>query len=541
MQGLSFHTNMSFYYLTLYDQFISNTYATYEPVWADTEDKITGLKKYGEDVRTGNQNVGNASYRRRIGFYGLLDYDRTFKDVHHFSGSLLAYLTNDKMQTDLQGVKNANLGLRLAYGFKNKYLVDFSSAYVNSVKLPEGNRTAFSPSLGLAWMISSESFMSSVSAIDYLKLRLSAGSLNSDNGISGFYNYDERYTGSGSYAWYEGTRSRTGVIPSNGGNSSLAFEKRKEINLGLESMLFKNRLSVNANVFTSLYSDQITRPQTIYPSYFSTYIPYRNFEENSYRGAELGLSYREQVGDFTIVAGVNVLYATSKVKKRDELFAQGYRNRTNQPVDATFGLVSEGLFSDKEDIAGHELQAFGNVKPGDIKYVDQNGDGIIDANDERRIGRSQAPLSYGLNLRVSYKKLTLFARGNGRVGADAMLSNNYFWVDGDDKYSTYILGRWTEATKATATLPRLSSIANTNNYRSSDFWLFRDNYFTVDRLQLTYDFPVGILSKLNVRAFSMFVDASNLVMLSKNRHIKELTIGAEPQYRSYSLGLNISF
>jgi TonB-linked SusC/RagA family outer membrane protein len=310
VQGLAFHTNLSFDYLTLYDQFISNTYAVYAPTWSATEDRITGITKFGEDVRTGTQNVGNASYRRRIGFYGMLDYDRTFNDVHHFTGSLLAYVTNDKVQTDLQGSKNANLGLRLAYGFRNKYLVDFSSAYVNSVKLPEGNRTAFSPSLGVAWMISAEDFMSSVSFVDYLKVRLSAGLMNSDNGIPGFFNYDERYAGSGSYTWYEGTRTRAGVVPINGGNPALAFEKRNELNVGLEGMLFKNRLSVNANYFTSAYSDQITRPQSIYPSYFSSFIPYKNFEKNTYKGFDLGLAYQENWGRLSVKLGANILFAT---------------------------------------------------------------------------------------------------------------------------------------------------------------------------------------------------------------------------------------
>jgi TonB-linked SusC/RagA family outer membrane protein len=541
VQGLAFHTNLSFDYLTLYDQFISNTYAVYAPTWSATEDRITGITKFGEDVRTGTQNVGNASYRRRIGFYGMLDYDRTFNDVHHFTGSLLAYVTNDKVQTDLQGSKNANLGLRLAYGFRNKYLVDFSSAYVNSVKLPEGNRTAFSPSLGVAWMISAEDFMSSVSFVDYLKVRLSAGLMNSDNGIPGFFNYDERYAGSGSYTWYEGTRTRAGVVPINGGNPALAFEKRNELNVGLEGMLFKNRLSVNANYFTSAYSDQITRPQSIYPSYFSSFIPYKNFEKNTYKGFDLGLAYQENWGRLSVKLGANILFATSMVKIRDEVYSENYRNRAGQPVDATFGLAADGLFSSTADIERHELQAFGTVKPGDIKYKDQNGDGIIDANDEVRIGRSQAPFSYGLNLRLSYKNFTLFTRGNGRMGADGMLSNNYYWVDGDDKYSTYILDRWTPATAATATLPRLSSIANTNNYRNSSFWLYSDNYFTVDRMQLTYDLPIRMSNRINMKALSVFADVSNLVMVSKNRHIKELNIGTDPQYRSYSLGLNVSF
>ena len=141
------------------------------------------------------------------------------------------------------------------------------------------------------------------------------------------------------------------------------------------------------------------------------------------------------------------------------------------------------------DIDNHAIQAFGEVKPGDIKYVDQNGDGIVDNNDFVDIGRWQSPFSYGLNLRLSYKNFTLAMTGNGRMGADGYISGDYYQVDGDAKYSEYILDRWTEETKATATLPRLSSISNTNNYKTSDFWLFKDNYFVLDRVQLTYDVP----------------------------------------------------
>ncbi len=539
VQGLAFHTNLSFDYLTLYDQYVSNQFAVYEPTWEDN--KIVKLTQFGEDVRSGTQNVGNASYRRRLGFYGMLDYNRTFNDVHRVSAALVGFATSDKVQGDLQGNKNTNLGLRLAYALKNKYMVDFSSAYVNSVKLPDGNRTAFSPSLGVAWVLSGEEFMSSLSFVDYLKLRLSAGSMNSDYGIDGFYYYHERYTGSGSYSWYEGTRSRGGVIPANGGNPNLAFEKRKEINVGLQSMLFNNQLSVDANFFTSVYSDQITRPQTIYPSYYTSFIPYQNFDSNGYKGFELGLSYQKAIGDVTVVVGANVLYADSKVKKKDEIYAETYRYRAGQSVDARYGLVAEGLFNDQNEIGNHALQAFGTVRPGDIKYKDQNGDGIIDDNDEVRIGRSQAPFSYGLNLRVSYKNLSLFARGNGRNGADGMLSNNYFWVDGNDKYSAFVLNRWTEATKATATVPRLSSVANTNNHRASTFWLYNDNYFTIDRVQLTYNFPSVFTNRLNMRELSVFADASNLLMLSKNREFKQLNIGTEPQFRSFSVGLNVFF
>ena len=541
VEGLAFHTNVSFDLYTRYDQAINNTYSVYEPVWNAAVDSIVSLEKYGIDTRSGSQNVGNSYYSRRFGFYGLLDYDRTFGGVHHITGSLLGYGNRYKVQGDFQGNKNVNLGLRMRYSFKNKYMVDFSSAYVNSVKLPDGNRSAISPSLGLAWVISSEEFMSAVSAIDHLKLRVSGGIMNSDAGINGFYYYDNVYTSSGSYSWYEGTWKNSGTISSYGGNSQLFFEKRKELNLGFEGILFDHMLSVDANLFTNVYSDQITRPQTKYPSFYTDYISYENFDNNAYRGAELGLSFNGSFGDLTFIIGANALYSNSEVLKRDEIYANEYQYRTGRPVDAIFGLVADGFFMDQTDIANHELQVFGTVKPGDIKYVDQNNDGIIDENDEVQIGRSQAPFAYGLNLKISYKNFTLFALGTGRMGADSYITGNYYWVDGNKKYSEYVLNRWTEQTKTTATFPRLSSLANTNNFRNSTFWLYRDNYFTLDRMQLTYDMPEAITQMLRMKRLSFYVDGSWLMTISKHKEIRELSVGSEPYYRSFSLGVKTVF
>ena len=541
VEGLAFHTNVSFDLYTRYDQAINNTYSVYRPAWDSAVDSIVSLVKYGIDTRSGSQNVGNSYYGRRFGFYGLLDYDRAFGDVHHISGSLLGYGNRYKVQGDFQGNKNVNLGLRLGYSYRNMYLVDFSSAYVSSVKLPDGNRSKISPSLGLAWVISSEEFMSAVSAIDYLKLRITGGIMNSDAGIDGFYYYDNVYTRSGSYSWYEGTWSNSGTISSYGGNSQLFFEKRKELNLGFEGLFFDRMIGVDVNIFTSAYSDQITRPQTKYPSFYTNYIPYENFDENDYMGAELGLSFNRSFGDLVLTIGANGLYSDSDVKKRDEIYANQYQYRTGRPVDAIFGLVADGFFMNQADIASHELQAFGNVKSGDIKYVDQNNDGIIDPNDEVQIGRSQAPFAYGLNLKISYKNFTLFAMGTGRMGADSYITGNYYWVDGNDKYTEFVRNRWTEATKTTATFPRLSSLANSNNFRNSTFWLYRDNYFTLDRMQLTYDMPETITQMLRMKKLSFFVDGSWLMTISKHKEMRELSVGSEPYYRSFSLGVKTVF
>lgn len=551
-KGLALHTNISFDFFTRYDQYINNDYAVYQPNWNPTVDSIASFgTKQGIDSRTGTQNVSSGYYERRVGFYGMLDYNRTFGE-HQISGALLGYAAKSKNLLDalmnFQGNKNANLGFRAAYGFKNKYLADFSSAYVNSVKLPPGKKGAFSPTLGLAWVISQENFMSSVSAINYLKLKASAGIMNSDigidnGGVPGFFYYDNSYTTSGSFSWDDAIYSNSGVISVHGNNPKLGFEKRKEFNLGLEGEFFNHQLSLDANFFKSEYYDQIARPSTTLPSFYSTYLPYANFDDNQYTGAELGLSYNKSFGDFSFVLGANFLYADSKVLKRDEVYTDKYQYRTGRPLDARWGLVSEGFFMNQTDIANHAFQAFGQVKPGDIKYVDQNKDGIIDSKDQVQIGRYQAPYSLGLNLKLAYKNLTLFARGTGSVGSDGYLSDNYYWVDGSDKYSTFVLNRWTPATAATATVPRLSSVANQNNFQSSSFWLYRDNYFNIGKVQLTYDVPDKINNKLGMKRLSFYASASNLVTFSKYKNFRELQVPVtlEPNYRSFSLGVKTTF
>jgi TonB-linked SusC/RagA family outer membrane protein len=542
VKGLQFHTNIAFDLFTRYQQSVDNSYSVYNPTWEPApEDSIMTFTKYGSDVRTGDQIVGNSYFERRFGFYAMFDYNRTFSDVHNISSSLVAYGQRFKMQGDEQGQKDFNLGLRVAYTFKKKYMADFSSALVNSVKLPEGNKMQFAPSLGLAWVLSSEEFMSNVSFINYLKLRASAGILKSDAGIDGFYYYDNVYTTSSSYAWYEGTYSRSGVISSRGGNMNLMFENRKEINFGFESQLFNKLLFLDANIFASEYYDQITRPSTLFPSFYSTYLPYSNYESNTYKGGELGLHLNKKLGDLTITIGGNVLYAESNVKIRDEVYENAYQYRTGKPIDAMFALVADGFFQDQADINGHALQAFGTVKPGDIKYVDQNNDGVVNSNDQVMIGRSSAPWSYGIDLKVTYKNFTLYALGFGRNGSDAYKSGNYYWVDGDKKYSDVVLNRWTPATKETATYPRLSSLSNTNNFQNSTFWLYKNNYFDLQRVQLTYELPQSVAKAIFMKKLSCYVDATNLLLVHKYREVRELNVGSEPQYRAFSIGLKTVF
>lgn len=539
-QGLSFHTNISFDQYATYTQAVNNSYSVYEPVWGN-DSVIVDLVQYGLDQKTGTQEVGQASYIRRIGGYAMLDYAREFSDVHYVSGSLLGNIYTIKEGGDIQSDKTANLGIRLNYSYNKKYMLDFSSAYVSSSKLAPGNRTALSPSLGLAWVTSNEDFLSSNDKIDYLKFRLSAGIVNSDRQIEDFFYYDSRYSQTNTFYWYEGQWFQSSYVSDYEKNEHLSFEKQKSVNFGFESILFNKMLTVDANMFWSSYCDQLSRPSTKYPSFYSNFIPYENFGETIYRGAEIGITLNKQYKDFSFLIGANVLYANSEMKVLDEVYSNDYQYRVGKPADVIFGLVSDGFFMDESEIEGHALQSFGNVQPGDIKYMDQNNDEIIDSDDIVEIGRSQAPLTYGLQIKIKYKNFSLFALGNGSSGAKRYKNGDYYWVDGDDKYSVEVLNRWTEETKTTATYPRLSSTSNSNNFRNSTFWLIKNNGFAISRVQLSYELPNLLNNKLHMKRSSIYIDGSDVLLISKNRKIQELNVGGQPYYMSFSMGVKLMF
>lgn len=539
-EGLSFHTNFSFDYILGYDQTILNEYSVYQPIWNDSTDVIVDINQHGKDTNPGSQNVGQTNFIRRFGFYGLLKYSRLFNDIHRVEASLLGYGSNFRESGSTQGVKQAHLGLQATYTYANRYVIDFSSAYVNSVKLAEGNRGGFSPSLGLGWIMSNEDFISA-EKIDFMKLKLSAGVINSDMPIGGFFYYDNRYGGTGGYSWYDGTRSRGGTRSSWSANQELGYAKRKELNVGFEGIFFNHFLGVEANLFYDIYSDLVTRPVTRYPSFYTDFIPYENFGEDRYQGAEVGVNISKKIGEFDFMIGANILYVTSERTKVDEVYDNQYQYREGQPRDASFGLEAIGFFENNADIESSPIQAFGAVKPGDIKYKDQNGDGIVDQNDEIYLRRWQSPFSGGLQLRLSYKDLTLYVLGEGRQGAKSFKEGNYWWVDGNDKYSEVVRGAWTTETASTATYPRLSSQTNSNNFRRSSFWLYDNSYFQIDKIQLTYTMPDFISKTLLMKNLDVFVDAANVIQFAKDLEMRELRVGSEPLYRTFSAGIKANF
>lgn len=561
LEGLSFRTAYSVDYTSYYSEAYAQGYAIYEPTWSNVngKDVIVGLSKFNDDKSSTSEYVGKSTYDQTMTFSAQFDYARTFNKSHNVAATLLGwgYQTQNSADeghesSDYHRTSNVNLGLRASYNYNHKYYADFSGAVVHSAKLPEGNRTAFSPSVTLGWRLSKEKFMKNVDFVDDLKITASYANLHQDLDISNYYMYQGYFFYSpneGWFRWRDGAAGGPTSVSKRGSNPNLSFITRNEFRVGIDASLFNRLLKVNANYFNQKTSGLLTQGSTtLYPSFFNpgnnqSFLPWTNYNEDKRTGFDFSLSANKKIGEFDVTLGFNGMVFTSEALTRDEVANEDYLLRAGHALDANYGYVCEGFFQDEADIEQHAKQTFGTVRPGDLKYKDINGDGVINSDDQIDLGKggwSAAPFTFGLNLTLKYKNFTLFAMGSGQTGAMAFKNNSYYWNRGTSKFSEVVMGRWTEETKGTATYPRLSTGNGDNNYRNSTFWTYKNNVFRLSNVQLTYNFPESTFRGTFVHGLSVYCGGSNLLTLSKEREYMEMNLGA-PQYRNLYLGFKAAF
>lgn len=556
LKGLSFHAMVAIDYATVYTTSYDNTYATYQPTWANYngKDVIVALNSNGTvDKKSGTQNISGSTDNQTIAFNAHFDYNRTFGDVHNVSAMLVANGYQQSYSGEYHKVSNANMGLQLSYNYDHKYYADFSLATPWSAKLPSANRLGLSPSVTLGWRLSKEKFLEN-SLFDDLTLSASYTDMKTDIGIDDYYMYLGTYQSGGWWDWNGGS-GHSAMQSKRGSNDNFNYLHRKEFSANLHAEVLNKSLSFDASYFLSKWTNGIIEARNQMPSYLysyypaSSFVPYMNYNEDKRTGFDLGVNYKKQFGDFGFGVGANVTYYTTKATKRDDSqYADAYQYRQGQPLDAIWGYECEGFFQDEDDVANSPTQIIGGtIRPGDLKYKDQNNDGVIDSKDMVYLGKAGwygSPTTLGLNVTLKYKGFTLFLLGTGNFGAKAVKNSTYYWVGGDAKYTAEMRGRWTKETAGTATYPRLTTEAGTNNYQTSDFWLYSTDRIDLQKVQLSYDFPKSMFMKSFVRGIQLFVNGNSLLTIAKNRKILEMNVnnsGAAPLNRFYSVGAKVSF
>lgn len=551
LQGLSFKTHFAMDYATSYNTSINNDYSTYEAKWntANGKNTITSLTKYGTDKSTGTQNVSGSTDKQMILFTAQFDYDRAFNGGHNLAATFLVNGYQQTLSGQYHRTSNANLGLQANYNYKHTYYADLSMAAVHSAKLAPGHRNGLSPVGTLAWRLSNEKWMKSLTWLDDLKLSASYGVIKEDRDISNYYMYDYVFTATGQWwGWSETNSYMQTSLSTRGENRDLDFVKRKEFRVGLEAKTFDGLLALDANYFHIQTNGQIVVPGVMYPSYFAawntSFLASTNYNNQTRQGFDFTLDAHRKFGEVDLDLGVTGMYYWSKNDRISENNEYSWLNATGTAIETIRGYHCLGYFQESDfDADGHtSLPTINsNVKPGDLKYEDLNGDGIIDGQDQKVIGKWQAPFLLGLNFTAKYRGFTLYVAGNGNFGGKGLKSNSLYWVYGDAKYSDVQLGRWTPETATTATFPRLTTQGGELNFVNSDYWLFSTSAFYLSRVQLTYDFPSRLFANSFIKGLQVYAYGSDLLTISGEREYLETSVGAAPQCRAYNLGVKLSF
>ena len=428
--------------------------------------------------------------------------------------------------------------------------MDFGGALIHSAKLAPGHRNAFSPSLTLGWKLSNESFLADSDVVDDLTVSVSGSILNEDIDLTDFYMYEAVWQQAYGWSWYDGSLEKY-TMSVRGANEDLTFIKRKEISANVHTSLWNKMITADASFFINSMEGYVVRPEVNFPNYFFTYypeasiIPYINNDNNRRIGFDFAVNFNKRIGEVDFSLGVAGTYYDTKATKRSEVNEWDYQNREGKPLDGIWGLESLGFFQSEEEIENSPEQQFGGtVRPGDIKYKDQNGDGVINSNDQVYLGKGGwygSPFTFGLNLTAKWKDFTFFALGTAGIGSYGVKNSSYYWVYGDGKYSAVVRDRWTPETAATATYPRLTTETGANNFQTSDFWMYKANRFDLAKIQITYDLPKRFLQNTFVKGFSAYISGSNLLTISKEREHMEMNVGSAPQTRFYNLGVKVTF
>ena len=498
------------------------------------------FQRYGDNGTM--QNGINIDYQSKR-FYTELSsgYDKQI-GKHGFQALLVASVDNMMLGSDLP-VDLKGLAGKVSYNFAEKYIIDAAFGYNGSQLYPKNSRYGFFPAIGLGWNIAKEDFLKDVSWLNTLKLRTSYGRTGNNN--SGYYAYNQYYLSGGGANGYNFGQSATGVDGAREGqlaNPNLTWEKATKLNAGFDAILFNNSLSLSADYFTDKYTDLLQTKGNSSELLGINY-PLINIGKNRYSGVELQLTYQKTAGNFTYFISPNASWVQSKVLYQDEVSRKySWMQRTGRPVSQDFGYVADGLFQNTAEISNSAVPVGITPRPGDIKYKDLNGDGVIDDNDQTAIGSTKPVFFYGLNIGGSWKGFDISALFQGVGNRTVYLSGNSYWAfqnSGRDQAYEHNLDRWTPE-NPNASQPRLTVGQNVNNQQTSSYWYRSANYLRLKSVEVGYSLPVSVVKKIKLSGARFFVNGYNLFTTTslEDRDPEGYALGY-PIQRLVTAGVNI--
>lgn len=442
---------------------------------------------------------------------------------------------------------------RLNYAYNSKYLVEATLRYDGSARYISSKRWSYFPGVSVGWRLSKEKFLTNITAIDNLKLRASYGKAGND--YVGQFNYLTGYNFGGNNVFGDPGVINTGIVTRGLANPDLSWEKTTTNNIGLDGSLWKGLLSFELDWFYRKVTDVAGYRNRSLPTTVGATLPQENINSYDNRGFEIVLRHENTVNKVRYSLEGNLTYSRAKWIHYDEpTYADAVtKNRlqlSGQWKNRFFGYEAAGLFQSQDEINKWPVVQDGNgnstLKPGDIKYKDYNGDGVLDYKDQHVIGKGSTPdIFFGFNIGAQYKGFDISVLLQGAANFNAYFSGLVTdpFTNGNVPFK-YLTDYWTPQNTG-AKYPRLVYGGAYNNKFTSTFWLQDAKYLRVKNVQLGYTIPKSVLSKMKISAVRIYVAAYNILTFDKvSPYDPETGFSTGlfyPQQKSYNAGINITF
>ncbi len=485
--------------------------------------------------------------------------------AHNF-GAVIKYTQASKVftqniGTDLKnGIARRNQGFagRANYNWNSRYYVDFNFGYTGSENFHKDYRFGFFPAISGAWNIGEEAIVKKLGWINMLKVRYSYGKTGNDNmGDIRFpylYTIEQMAGGGYNFGDYDSSNQWTGIRYSSVASPNVTWEIATKQDLGIDYSLFHDKFSGAIDFFRER-REGIYMSRNSLPGFVGLENnPSANVGEVKAEGFDGNFTLKQKISNIDFTLRGNITYSKNEIIERDEENTiYKYKLQEGHRVNQARGLIDLGLFKDYDDIRNSPRQSFGEVMPGDIKYKDVNGDGLIDDNDIVAIGATTRPnLTYGFGLSASWKGLDINVHFQG-------IGKSTYFINGSSVYM-FSLGenwgnvlsdvangsRWKlgENEDVNAAYPRLTYGANPNNYRASTFWLRDGSYLRLKTLDIGYSLPKTLVNKAHLSGVRFFFIGTNLFTFTNFKlwdpELGSSTGKAYPLNKTLSVGVSVN-
>lgn len=505
--------------------------------------QIDGSKKYLVNPNKPSIAYANGNYRLTYADDGTVNG----AVVDH---SINAYPYDPYKMTSLFG--------RLSYNYQERYMAQVTLRRDGSSRFGANHKFGTFPSVSLGWNIANEPYLKMPQWLNILKARFSWGKNGNDN--IGNFRYTVNTASGNNYYFGNPVNLVLGSKASGLANPDLKWEESEQTDLGIDFAFFRSALTFTVDYFNKRTNGMLMTMNI--PSYVGEAKPIGNVGDMRNRGIEFELGYKWHVADANFSVKGNASYLSNKLLEYGN--ESGYadldsfqgigtitRAENGHPFPFFYGYKTAGIFQTLDEVnsyvnaEGKPIQP--NAQPGDVRFVDVNGDGQIDNNDRTDIGNGTPKWTYGINFNASWKGFDFNMFWQGVAGVDVFDATHRTDI-ASSNYPSWMLGRWTGPGTSNK-IPRLYN-GDANNWQSSDLYIFDGSYLRLKNITLGYTLPKSLTMKFMVERLRFYVSAENLLTFTKYHGFDPeiasggtslgVDYGVYPQARTWTVGFNIT-